>query len=396
MSTPEYLTRRQELLLSLAAAVVTANAYYIHPIIGEVAEGFGVSTATIGLVPALNQLALAVGIFLLLPLGDRFSNRRLTVLFTAGQCIGLGMMTLAQDFVLFTVGSTLLGFFTIAPYLLPAYASKRVAPERLGHVTATLTAGVIFGILIARVGAGVVAEYFSWRAVYWIASGAMIAIAIALPRIMPRLEATRDKPTGNYFALVLSVFPLLRSHREILLSGLIQGIGFAQFIALWLGLALHLTSPEMGYGTDVVGYLAGFAAISILSTPRLGTLADRFGPRRARFYFSLVQTAGIALLIPFGNNLWLLMIPIFFGNLVGPAIDVTSRMTFLSLAPGLRTRLTTIYIVMMFIGGAIGSIAGTAIYDFYGWNGTALYVFASCLAIVAISLVSWRVYGRSE
>jgi predicted MFS family arabinose efflux permease len=396
LSTPEYLTRRQELLLSLAAAVVTANAYYIHPIIGEVAEGFGVSTATIGLVPALNQLALAVGIFLLLPLGDRFSNRRLTVLFTVGQCIGLGMMTLAQDFVLFTAGSTLLGFFTIAPYLLPAYASKRVAPERLGHVTATLTAGVIFGILIARVGAGIVAEYFSWRAVYWIASGAMIAIAIALPRIMPRLEATRDKPTGNYFALVMSVFPLLRSHREILLSGLIQGIGFAQFIALWLGLALHLTSPEMGYGTDVVGYLAGFAAISILSTPRLGTLADRFGPRRARFYFSLVQTAGIALLIPFGNNLWLLMIPIFFGNLVGPAIDVTSRMTFLSLAPGLRTRLTTIYIVMMFIGGAIGSIAGTTIYDFYGWNGTALYVFASCLAIVAISLVSWRIYGRSE
>ncbi|MBU0670461.1 MAG: MFS transporter [Alphaproteobacteria bacterium] len=396
MSNPEYLTRRQELLLALAAAVVTANAYYIHPIIGEVAEGFGVSTATIGLVPALNQLALAVGIFLLLPLGDRFSNRRLTVAFTIGQCVGLGMMTLAQDFVLFTAGSTLLGFFTIAPYLLPAYASKRVAPERLGHVTATLTAGVIFGILIARVGAGVVAEYFSWRAVYWIASGAMIAIAIALPRIMPRLEATRDKPTGNYFALVMSVFPLLRSHREILLSGLIQGIGFAQFIALWLGLALHLTSPEMGYGTDVVGYLAGFAAISILSTPRLGTLADKFGARRARFYFSLVQTAGIALLIPFGNNLWLLMIPIFFGNLVGPAIDVTSRMTFLSLAPGLRTRLTTIYIVMMFIGGAIGSIAGTAIYDFYGWTGTALYVFASCLAIVAISLVSWRMYGRSE
>ncbi|OBX20282.1 transporter [Erythrobacter sp. QSSC1-22B] len=396
MSNPGYLTRRQELLLALAAAVVTANAYYIHPIIGEVADGFGVSTATIGLVPALNQLALAVGIFLLLPLGDRFSNRRLTVLFTVGQCIGLGMMTLAQDFVLFTAGSTLLGFFTIAPYLLPAYASKRVAPERLGHVTATLTAGVIFGILIARVGAGVIAEYFSWRAVYWIASGAMIAIAIALPRIMPQLEATRDKIPGNYFGLVMSVFPLLRSHREILLSGAIQGIGFAQFIALWLGLALHLTSPEMGYGTDVVGYLAGFAAISILSTPRLGKLADKFGPRRARFYFSLVQTAGIALLIPFGNNLWLLMIPIFFGNLVGPAIDVTSRMTFLSLAPGLRTRLTTIYIVMMFIGGAIGSIAGTAIYDFYGWNGTALYVFASCLAIIAISLVSWRMYGRQE
>lgn len=394
MKPREYLSRRQELLLALAAAVVTANAYYIHPIVADVANGFGVSASTIGLVPALNQLALAFGIFLLLPLGDRFSNRRLTVLFTIGQCGGLLLMTLAGDFATFTAGSTVLGFFTIAPYLLPAYASRRVAPERLGHVTATLTAGVIFGILVARVGAGFVAEYYGWRSVYWIATSAMIAIALALPRIMPKLETGSRESSGSYLGLVLSVFPLMRRHPEVLFSGAIQATGFGQFIALWLGLALHLTSPQMGYGTDVVGLLAGFAAISILSTPRLGTLADRIGPRRARFYFALVQTAGIALLFPFGENLYLLMIPIFFGNLVGPAIDVTSRMTFLSLDPDLRTRLTTIYIVMMFIGGAIGSLAGTAIYDWLGWTGTALYVTASCLMIVAISYMALRLFEK--
>ena len=151
MTDPPRLTTAQEYWLAIAAAVVTANAYYIHPIIGDVADHFGVGHAEIGLVPALNQLALALGILLLLPLGDRFSNRTLTILFTIGQCVGLIGMTLAQSFVTFTAGSTLLGFFTIAPYLLPAYASKRVAPERLGHVTAILTAGVIFGILVARV-----------------------------------------------------------------------------------------------------------------------------------------------------------------------------------------------------------------------------------------------------
>lgn len=85
MSEPARLSRTQEYLLAVAAAVVTANAYYIHPIIGDVAAHFGVSEARIGLVPALNQLALAVGILLLLPLGDRYSNRRLTVLFAIGQ-----------------------------------------------------------------------------------------------------------------------------------------------------------------------------------------------------------------------------------------------------------------------------------------------------------------------
>ncbi|MGX7953521.1 MFS transporter [Tsuneonella sp. HG249] len=396
MDTPHRLTPAREYLLAVAAAVVTANAYYIHPIIGDVAHHFGVDTARIGLVPALNQFAVALGILLLLPLGDRYSNRTLTIAFTAGQCVGLLTMTMAQSFAVFTAGSTLLGFFTIAPYLLPAYASKRVAPERLGHVTAIITAGVIFGILVARVGAGIVAEYFGWRSVYWIASGAMIAIALVLPSIMDSGSRERSAGDLSYRALIGSLLGLMRSHREIVLSGAIQGIGFGQFIALWLGLALHLTGPEMGYGTDVVGYLAGFAAVSVITTPYWGRLADRVGPRKARVMFSIVQTAGVALLLPFGDNLWLLMIPLLLGNIVGPAIDVTTRMTYLALEPELRTRLTTIYIVMMFIGGSIGSVAGTAIFAAMGWEGTALYVIASCVALTALSLLGVRLYGGRD
>ncbi|MGB3721861.1 MAG: MFS transporter [Pacificimonas sp.] len=396
MTSPTRLSATQEYLLAVAAAVVTANAYYIHPIIGDVAETFGVGAARIGLVPALNQLALAIGILLLLPLGDRYSNRSLTIMFTIGQCGGLLVMTLARDFTVFTTGSTLLGFFTIAPYLLPAYASKRVAPERLGHVTAILTAGVICGILVARVGAGVVAEYLGWRTVYWIASGAMIAITLALPRIMEKGAAGQEESKLAYVDLISSLFSLLRTHREIILSGAIQGIGFGQFIALWLGLALHLTGPEMGYGTDVVGYLAGFAAISVLTTPYWGRWSDRIGPRKARVIFAMVQTGGIFLLLPFGDNLWLLMIPLLLGNIVGPAIDVTTRMTFLSLQPELRTRLTTIYIVMMFVGGGIGSIAGTAIFDAFGWTGTALYVIGSCVFLAALTIVGYWIYGERD
>ncbi len=362
MSNSARLTRAQEFSLSIAVAVVTANAYYIHPIIGEVADHFGVSHAQIGLVPALNQLALAVGIFLLLPLGERISNRRLTIVFASGQTASLAVMTLAGSFSLFVAGSTLLGFFTIAPYLLPAYASKRVAPDRLGQVMALLTAGVIFGILVARVGAGVLAEYGGWRSVYWVATTLMLLVTLALPRLMEvgeRSAATRE----SYFALLQSVLPLITRHREILLSGAIQALNFAQFIALWLALALHLTSPELGYGTDMVGYLAGIAAISIFSTPRLGSWADRVGARKARLVFAAIQLVGILLLYPLGFALATLLIPLVLANLVGPGIDVTGRMTFLTLEPDLRTRLTTIYIVLMFLGGGIGSFAGTAIYD---------------------------------
>ena len=90
------------------------------------------------------------------------------------------------------------------------------------------------------------------------------------------------------------------------------------------------------------------------------------------------------------------MIPLLVGNIAGPAIDVTSRMTFLSLAPEIRTRLTTIYIVMMFVGGSIGSLAGTAVFGAFGWTGTALYVFGSCLLLTTLSAIGFRLYGHED
>lgn len=387
-----YLTRAQEYALAATTAVVTANAYYIHPIIGEVAETFGVSQARIGLVPALNQIALAIGIFLLLPLGDRFSNRQLCIAFVSLQTAAMLVMALAGGFLTFTIGSTLLGFVTIAPYLLPAFASKRVAPERLGQVTALLTAGVIFGILVARVGAGIVAEHLDWRVVYWIAAGLMIAVTLLLPRVMRSEVAPKKDPGETYLALLSSVFTLARKYREVIISALIQALNFGTFTATWLALALHLTSDELGYGVDVVGYLAALGAVSVLSTPRLGQWADKVGPRRARVVMAFVQLAGVALLWPLGYSAITLIIPLVFINLVGPGVDVTGRMTFLALEPSLRTRLTTIYIVIMFIGGGIGSILGTAIYDIGGWAGTCLLIGAASLAITALSIVSARVW----
>lgn len=385
---PKRLSAREMWLLTLASAVVTANAYYIHPIIAYVGEDFGVSDAMIGAVPALNQIALAIGIFLLLPLGDRVSNRRLVSIFTFGQFAGIAIMAFAAPFWLFTLGSTLLGFFTIAPYLLPAYVSKRVDGAELGRATALLTTGVIAGILIARAGAGIVGEHLGWRAVYYIAAALMLAVSILLPLVMEK--GAEKEARESYLSLLLSIGPIVRSHPEIFLSGAIQALGFGSFIALWLGLGLHLTTDEMGFGVDTVGYLALFSLLNLVTTPRLGQWADKIGPRKARFRFTLVHLAGACLFGFFGHSLWLLMIPIVLTNIVGPSTDVTNRMTFLNQATGIRTRLMTVYIVCMFLGGGLASWAGTAAYDLAGWDGTAALVLAMSVAMTLLAFVSAR------
>jgi predicted MFS family arabinose efflux permease len=181
----------------------------------------------------------------------------------------------------------------------------------------------------------------------------------------------------------------------MLRSAAIQGLNFAIFTATWLALALHLTGPAMGYGTDEVGYLAGVAAVSVFTTPRLGRWADRVGARRARAAAAVVQFAGIALLYPLGFSVWGVLIPLFIINLVGPTVDVTGRMTMFTLAPEIRTRLTTTYIVAMFVGGALGSAAGTAVFDWGGWGATCALLTAMSSGVLALSLDAERRWRRT-
>tara|TARA_R110002110_G_scaffold59209_15_gene167760 strand:- start:1244 stop:2458 length:1215 start_codon:yes stop_codon:yes gene_type:complete len=387
---PARISELRLFLFALSSAAVVANGYYIHPLITPVAEEFGVSGATIGLAPALNQIALALGILFLLPLGDRINNRKLVTIFVVGQFLAMLAMALSGSFALFVTASSLLGFFTIAPYLLPAYVTQRVAPDRIGHVTGIMTAGVTLGILGSRVGGGLLGHYFGWRSAYWVGTASMGLLVILLPLIMERKRD--EKPSGivppRYGELLRSLWPILKSLPEVPLGGLIQALSFGLFLALWLAIGLHL--PRTGYGVDTVGYLAIIAIVNVFGSPYAGRFADRIGAERARVYFSMCQIVGISLLPFAGHNLWLLVIAVIFNTIGGASVDICSRTILFSRAPDIRTRLMTIYIVIMFIGGGLSSWLGTATYEYAGWPGISVMAISYALSIMGLSLWGLR------
>lgn len=394
-NAPARISELKLFLFALSAAAVVANGYYIHPLITPVAEEFGVSGATIGLAPALNQIALALGILLLLPLGDRINNRKLVTIFVVGQFLAMLAMALSGSFLLFVAASSVLGFFTITPYLLPAYVTQRVGPGRIGHVTGIMTAGVTLGILGSRVGGGLLGHYFGWRSAYWVGVACMALLVILLPSIMERKQD--ERPSGveppRYSELLRSLWPIMKSLPEVPLGGLIQALSFGLFLALWLAIGLHL--PRNGYGVDTVGYLAIIAIVNVLGSPFAGRFADRIGAERARVYFCFVQLAGVCLLPFAGNNLWLLVVAVIFNSIGGASVDICSRTILFSRAPEIRTRLMTIYVVIMFIGGGISSWLGTAIYEFDGWSGISIMAIGYALTIMALSLWGLR-FGQAR
>jgi len=377
--------KREILLLAICSAVVTANAYYIHPIIRAVADSFAVSESQVGWVPALNQGALALGVILLLPLGDRVNNRLLIRTCLLSQVIALAVMATSPSFWLFTLASTVLGFTTVTPYLLPAYVSRRIEVTKLGYATAMLTAGVIAGVQLSRLLSGLIGEFTDWRWVYAMAAVLMGISSLALPKVM--VEEKRDASPIGYRALLVSLIDVAQKHPRVIRSGLIQGLNFAMFIAMWLAISLHLTSHTLGHGYDLVGYLTAFSAVGLLTTSTLGKWADHRGAEQARLVLALIQPVGLGLLLLASQDWRWLLPPIALLSIVGPVIDITGRMTGLREDPRVRTRLMALYVGMMFLGGGLGSWWGTLAYAMGGWSGiVALLVLLSG----GICFLSWH------
>lgn len=71
------VSRSQVLFMVVTCILVIGNLYYNQPLLGILAREFGVAEKTVSLVPALTLIGYAIGILLLVPLGDMMERRKL-------------------------------------------------------------------------------------------------------------------------------------------------------------------------------------------------------------------------------------------------------------------------------------------------------------------------------
>ena len=74
---PEKLGSKLLVLMTVTTGLVIANNYYNQPLLGLMAEGFGVTELQISNVPMLTQVGFAIGLFLIVPLGDKLERKKL-------------------------------------------------------------------------------------------------------------------------------------------------------------------------------------------------------------------------------------------------------------------------------------------------------------------------------
>lgn len=355
--------------------MAVGNVYFPQAISPLIASGLDIAPDTAVLVVTAVQLGYAIGIVLLVPLGDRLPHRPLIVTLLAVTGVSMLVASFMPGLPPLVGVSVLIGVSTVVAPILAPMAAGLVGDDRRGAVTGALLSGSIGGMLLSRAFGGTLGEWLDWRAPYWLGAGVTLVLAVALRFALP---VTRPTTRERYPALVASSLRLLRTEPDLRRSCFNQATIFGGFTAVWTAVALLLTGPTYGLGAQAVGALAFVNAVTMLATPIAGRLADRRGPNPVNLVCLLgaVASAGVLLAGSLGGALG--MVGLVAGTLLLDVAmqsgSVANQVRIFALRADVRSRLNTAYMMCGYAGGTAGSWLGAQAYTAFAWPGVCALV----------------------
>lgn len=370
-------------VLAVACALSVANAYYSQPLLADIARSFAVTDGVVGFLATLTQLGFALGLLLLVPLGDAVERRHLVTLSLLAVTIALIAVALAPSIGFLAVASFAVGLTTVVPQIIVPFAASLAAPHERGKVVGTVMSGLLIGILLARTVSGYIGAQFGWRAMYWIAAALMFLLAIVLRRMLPKEQPSTSI---SYPQLLRSLWGLLRAEPTIREVSLFGAMAFGAFSIFWVTLSFYLQTPPYHYGSTVAGLFGLVGVVGALTASWVGKLSDRMS---ARTITGVMLISALLAFVAFwlaGQWLWGLIIGVILLDLGTQGAHISNQTRVYSLRPEASSRLNTLYMVIYFLGGSLGSTLGAYGWSVAGWNGV-------CFVGVAMLLVALIVYA---
>ena len=376
------LNRVLILLFAITGGVAVGNLYWAQPLLGDIAESFGTQPGSTGLLITLTQLGYATGIFLLVPLGDIRDRRRLIPLIMALSALSLCLTALAPSMPWLLAAMALTGMTTIAGQILTPFASDLASPQQMGKVTGTIISGMLTGILLSRTVSGVIADFFGWRAVYFLASGCTVLLMLLMLRMLP---ADLPRQHLRYGQLMRSMLSVIAGSTTVRITLAIGFCGFMVFSMFWTSLTFLLSSAPYSYTVSQIG-LTGLAGLAgALMARRAGVLHDRGLSVPATGFALVMGIFALSLAAYDRNSIYLVLAAIVLLDIAIQTLNVLNQTRIISVNPAMRSRLSTVFVVCNFLGGASGSALAGFLWRLAGWAA----VMSGGTAVLSMALGIW-------
>ncbi|WP_459673536.1 MFS transporter [Acidisoma sp. 7E03] len=375
------------MLLAVTAGISVANLYLAQPMIGLIGPSVGLHPGAYGLVVTLTQIGYALGLLLLVPLGDFVENRRLMVTTLCLSAVALLFTASAHAAFTFLLACLVIGVTSVTTQMVVPMAAHLADPARRGRQVGTVVSGLLTGILLGRPIASLIASVAGWRTVFVVATVAMLGMALVL---WHRLPDRRPHARKHYGAVIASMVPLLLRTRILQRRMAFHMSLFFAFSVFWTTIPLEL-ARHFGLGQDGIAIFSLVGAAGALSAPVAGRLADRGLIRSGTIGCMAMVSLGLALTWPAGLargwaglGLFVLATILLDGG-VQAHLAFAQKVLF-DLAPDIRSRINALFIAGAFVSAAVGSALAPLVYAFAGWSLVAVLGTTPPLLALAIFL----------
>jgi len=374
MTAPRPCNRRlpSRLLLTtiaVATGVLVANLYYAQPLIASIGPELHIPPQLAGTLVSVTQVGYGIGLFFLVSLADLLENKRLVMLALAVTFVALVGAATASSAALFFVAALVIGLASTGAQILVPFAASLVPEAQRGRTVGNIMAGLLTGILLARPASLFISAAYGWRAVFGISAVLMLAIGLVLWWMMPKRQ-----PKGgiSYGKILASMAELVRTLPVLRRRAIYQALLFAAFNVLWTGAPVML-AERFGLSQTGIALFAFAGAGGALAAPIAGRLADR-GLSRVCTLGAMLVLAISFFLTGWAAAAGLLIVLAILAVLIDAAVQgnqIVSQRIIFTLGAEVRGRINAIYMTSSFFGGAIGSTAATASYNWGGWTATS-------------------------
>ncbi|MCE7796261.1 MFS transporter [Sphingobium sufflavum] len=377
-------------MLSVAGGFVAANGHFSQPLLPVMAHSFGVTPAMMGALPAITQFGLAVGLLTVIPLYDMFERRRaivavLLLLAAAGMAhalsSSLGMLWTSAFFV---------GLGCCAAQLMTPYAALLALPGREGEASSRVLSGVLAGVLLSRIVAGVVEPLVGWRSLYAASALCILIVAVIVAR---HGVASRNEHAIGYRPLMASLLHMAATMPRLRRHAINGALTFGALMVFWGTYATHVR-VAYGFGPLETGLIGVVGVAGAVAATFAGRLVDGGRFRQTQIAAALLMMAGYVLMaLPHGDVL-LLCAGVLLIDLAGGLSHAANQSSAMRLAPEARGRINSIYMVAYFLGGSISVSVGSLLYLLAGWAAICLY--GGALALILFMLEYASPVGSSD
>jgi len=366
------------ILMAVTCGLVVANIYYNQPLLVEIGHTFNVSDSTVSLLATMTQVGYTIGLLFAVPLGDKVERKRLVLVMLGIAFLSMSVSALAPSFEVLVIAGLFTGIFSAVPQVLLPMTAQLAGDHERGKVVGRVMSGLLIGILLSRTISGYVGAHFGWRIMFGAGAGIMVILSLALLRYLPHSQPTYQ---GSYASLMRSLITLARTLRPLQKSALTGCFMFAAFSVFWTTLVFFLEGAPYHYGSDMVGLFGLIGACGALAAPLAGKSADKRGPQFTLRLGIFASMFSYVLLGAGGTYLWVLIIGVIILDIGMQTTHISNQSRIFSLIPEARSRINTVYMTSAFIGGSIGSLAGSLAWTHGGW----VYVSAIALVFVLIA-----------